>query len=290
MSLQVRRASYNLGAEVSGVDLSKPLDEQSFKEIHAAFIEYSVLVFHEQPLTREQHLAFSRRFGTLDRNVAAKPGKKVEEMPEISLVISRPNPDGSAAAGRYSGQEWHTDRSHLPTAALASLLRCIEAAPVGGDTMFANMFYAYDTLTDGMKKLIADLHGVNIEGSAVIDYSSPEREAESRRLNPCAAHPVVRVQPETGRKALYISEQCKILAGMTAEESRPLIKFLSDHALRPQGLYRHRWKKDDLVMWDNRSTLHLALADYDRTQVRHMERTTVNDTTPSGYSYTGPLR
>jgi taurine dioxygenase len=289
MSLQVRRVAYSLGAEVSGVDLRQPLDEATFKAIHAAFLEHSVLVFHGQPLTREQHIAFSRRFGTLDRNEAAAADKKAERMPELSLIISRPKPDGSPATGRYSGQEWHTDRSHLPTAALASLLRCIEVPDIGGDTMFANMYRAYDTLTDGMKKMIDGLYGVHMEGRAVIDTSTPEREAESRRVNPCAAHPVVRVHRETGRKALYISEQCKILVGMTADESRPIIKYLSDHAVRPQGVYRHHWHRDDLVMWDNRCTLHMALGDYDRTKVRHMERTTVNDVEPSGYVYTGPL-
>ena len=154
--------------------------------------------------------------------------------------------------------------------------------------MFANMYRAYDTLSDGMKKLLDGLHAVHMDGYAIVDYSSPEREAESRRLNPAAAHPVVRVHPETGRKTLYINDEVRLFVGMTGEESKPLIQYLVNHAVRPQHVYRHRWQKDDLLIWDNRCLLHIALADYDRTKVRHMERTTVNGAV-SGYAYDGPL-
>jgi len=287
VSIKVKRISYALGAEVSDVDLSKPLDDATFKAIHEAFLEHCVLVFHNQPLTRAQHMAFSQRFGSLDKNVASRPEKKAPEFDEVLLVVSRPKPNGEAATGRYSGQEWHTDRSHVPTPALASILRSLEVPSVGGDTMFANLYLAYDTLSDGMKKVIEGLDGVHREGNT-LDYSTPERAAESSRISPLAAHPIVRVHPETGRKALYICEQVKLLVGMTMEESRPLVKYLSDHAVRPQSVYRHRWQKDDVVMWDNRCTLHMALADYDRRQVRHMERTTVNGN-KSGYIYEGTL-
>jgi len=175
----------------------------------------------------------------------------------------------------------------LPVAAAATFLRAIELPEVGGDTMFANMYRAYETLSDGMKKLLEPLHGVHMLTRAVYDLSTPESAAESWRRFPAAAHPAVRVHPESGRKALYVNGQVRLFAGMTAAESRPLLHHLSEHAVDPTNVYRHRWRKNDLVMWDNRCLLHRALADYDRTQVRSMERTTVHGN-KSGYAYQGP--
>ena len=288
MAMKVRRLGYALGAEVSGIDISKPLDKMAYTELYNAFLEHHVLVFRGQPLTREQHLAFSRQFGELNKNEGRGPDRWDADFPELFLVISRPSPAGEAATGRHTGAEWHTDNSHWPAAAQASLLRAVDIPRIGGDTLFCNMYRAYESLSDGMKKLIDGLYGVHMQSVVVLDRSTPERYAESRRKYPAAAHPVVRVHPDTGRKALYVNQQIRFLVGLTAEESKPLIQYLTDHATRPQNVYRHQWQKDDLVMWDNRCLLHMALADYDRTQVRHMERTTVNAEV-SGYVYDGPL-
>ena len=165
---------------------------------------------------------------------------------------------------------------------LGSLLRGVIVPPVGGDTMFANMYAAYEALSDGMKKLIDELHGVHSPERKNAAQVSPEWEAENRRLNPPVGQPVVRVHPETGRKALYIGEKVKRFDGMTEEESRPLIEYLVRHATRPEFVYRHQWRANDIVIWDNRCTMHVALADFDETERRHMERTTVMGT-PSGY-------
>ena len=286
MSLKIRRLSHALGAEVVGLDVSKPLNNAAVSELRAAFLEHHLLLFRDHPFTRQQHINFSANFGAVDQNIGHH--SRNPECPEVTSVISKPTPDGKAPPGRFSGQDWHTDHSHLPDPCMATLLHAVELPELGGDTQFCNMYRAYDTLSDGMKKLLEGLHGVHMEGRAVLDHSSPEAYAESRRLNPAAAHPLVRVHPETGRKALYVCAQVKILVGMTAAESRPLIQFLTEHAARPQNVYRHRWQKDDLVMWDNRCLLHQALGDFDRTKVRHMEKTTV-DGTPLGYAYDGPL-
>ncbi len=285
--MKIRRLSHALGAEITGADLSQPLDDQTLRQIRDAFLEHCVLLFRGQALTRAQHIAFSRRFGELDMNEARAAETKVPDFPEITLVVSRPKPDGGPATGRYTGAEWHTDNSHLPVAAAGSLLRAVELPELGGDTMFANMYRAYNTLSDGMKKLIEPLYGVHMLTKAVYDLSTPERAAESWRRFPAAAHPVVRVHPDTGRKVLYVNEQVRLFVGMTAAESRPLLRYLTDHAVRPQNVYRHRWQKDDLLMWDNRCLLHIALADYDRSKVRHMERTTVHGNL-SGNLYQGP--
>jgi taurine dioxygenase len=203
------------------------------------------------------------------------------------LVTAEPVPPGQTPGGVIGG-DWHTDNSHLPVAAAASLLQAIELPSVGGDTMFCNMYRAYDTLSDGMKKLLEPLQGVHAQTRAVYDLSTPERAEESWKKFPAASHPAVRVHPETGRNALYVNRQVRLFVGMTSAESKPLIDYLTDHAVRPQNVYRHAWKVGDLVMWDNRCTLHMALGDFERTNRRHMERTTVH-ADRSGYEYRGPI-
>jgi len=142
-------------------------------------------------------------------------------------------------------------------------------------------------LSDGMKKLIANLHGIHQSGTRKLanDATGRERAEEQRRLNPPVAQPVVRVHPETGRKALYIGEKVSRFDGLTAEESKPLIQYLVRHATKPEFVYRHQWQKNDILVWDNRCTMHQALGDFDETQLRHLERTTVLGT-PSGYVVT----
>lgn len=287
MRLQIRRLSYTLGAEIIGIDIRQPLDDQSVSEIHAAFLEHCILLFRGQPLTREQHIAFSRRFGRLEEIADYRVKVRIPEYPEISLVTNQPRPGKSTKP--YAGDRWHSDLSNTCVPAMASLLRGVEVPEIGGDTMFANMYLAYETLSDGMKKLIEGLECIHSGPEGKIDHSTPERAAETRRLN-TVAQPLVRRHPETGRKALYVGEQkVKQIVGMTIEESKPLIQFLCQHAGRPQFVYRHQWRKDDLIMWDNRCTNHIAVNDYDKTQIRHMERTTVMGT-PSGYVYEGPLQ
>jgi len=274
--LKIRKLSYVLGAEVSGVDITKSLTDETFRGIHHAFLEHSILLFRGQSLTREHHVAFSRRFGELDKNDVLRNDAHIRNrdsgFPEISVNNPGPNPKPSD----YSGQYWHSDRSNTCTPALASLLRGVEVPPVGGDTMFSNMYLAYESLTAGMKKLIEGLYGVH----------SPLK-AHHTNKSPRVAHSLVKVHPETGRKSLYIGDKVIQLVGMTVEESAPVIHFLCNHAARPQFVYRHRWRQDDLLVWDNRCTNHNAVGDYDKTQTRHMERTTVMGE-PSGYVYEGP--
>jgi len=286
--MQIRRLSHALGAEISGIDISKPLDDETFKQINSAFLEHGILLFRGQPLTREQHIAFSRRFGELELTPAHRVGNRDPDYPEIVLVTNKPKAADAPNEKRYQGEGWHSDRSFSALPALASLLRAVEIPHIGGNTMFSNCYTAYETLSDGMKKLLAGLHAAHIqEGSRTLDHSTPERLAETQRASR-TAHPVVRVHPETGRKSLFLAYRVKKFVDMTAEESKPLLNFLMEHATWPQLVYRHVWQKDDLMIWDNRCTMHNAVNDYDRSQVRHMERTTVRGT-PSGYPYDGPV-
>jgi taurine dioxygenase len=281
--LKLRRLSNALGAEVCDIDLTQPMSESTFGEIYRAFLQHGILLFRGQHISREQHIDFSRRFGELDRHDAL-PRDRHPDHPELLLVTNRPNADGTPSESRYTGRSWHTDYSYTTRPALGSLLRCWQLPEVGGDTLFANMYLAYDTLSEGMKKMIAGLHGIHLSGTRrinVADAGSARRE-EVIRLNPPIAQPVVRVHPETGRKAIYLGEKVKRFDGMTEAESTPLIDFLNKHATQPEFVYRQQWRENDLLIWDNRCTLHQALGDFDETQIRHLERTTVKGT-PSGY-------
>jgi len=283
VALQLRKLSYALGAEVCGVDVAQPMGEQAFGEIYRAFLEHGILLFRGQDITREQHIDFSRHFGELDRHEAL-PRDRHPQYPELLMVTNEPKPDGSPSDTKYTGRQWHSDMSFTLAPALGSVLRCFSVPEVGGDTLFANMYRAYDALSDGMKKLIADLHGIHLSGTRKLanDNTGVVRAEEQKRLNPPIAQPVVRVHPETGRKALYIGEKVKRFDGMTEEESRPLIEYLVRHATKPEFVYRHQWRADDILVWDNRCTMHQALGDFDETQLRELERTTVLGT-PSGY-------
>ena len=281
MSINVRRLGHALGAEVSGVDLGKELSNSEFDAIHQAFLDHSVLLFRNQPINAAQHAAFSRRFGPLDQNEGRGVGRQVEGEHEVVYVINKPE----APTARLNGEDWHTDNSQLTTAAMASLLRCIDLPGVGGDTMFCNMYLAYEQLSDGMKKMLEPLNGVHMQGQEIV---AVQNGTKTLAQVPTAAHPIVRVHPETGRKSLYINRQVRIIEGWTVEESKVLVDYLTEKATRPQNVYRHVWREGDLVMWDNRCLLHMALGDFDRSKVRHMQRTTVH-AHPTGHRYDGPI-
>ena len=283
MALKLRKLSYPLGVEICDIDVAKDVSERSFGEIYRAFLDNGILLFRNQDITREQHIEFSRRFGELDRHDSL-PRDRRKDHPELLMVTNEPKADGSPSDTKYTGRQWHSDMSFTTEPSLGSLLRSYAVPEVGGDTLFANMTMAYDALSAGMKKLIADLHGIHLSGTRKLanDNTGVERMQEQKKINPPVAQPVVRVHPETGRKALYIGEKVKRFDGMTDEESRPLIDYLVRHATKPEFVYRHQWRKNDILVWDNRCTMHQALGDFDETQLRHMERTTVLGT-PSGY-------
>ena len=268
-----------LGAVISGVDLKRPLDERAVAEIRAAWLDHLVVFFRDQELTPAEFLAFARRFGTPDDYPFVKG---IEGYPAIIQVAKLEHERVNF------GGIWHSDTTYLERPPMAAMLLAREVPPVGGDTLFANMTLAYETLSGGMKKLIADLHGIQLAGTRKINHapSGEVRAQQQRKLNPPMAQPVVRVHPETGKKALYLGEKVKRFDGMTEDESQPLIQYLNAHATKPEFVYRQQWRNNDIVVWDNRCTMHQALGDFDETQRRHMERTTVLGT-PSGYAVMG---
>lgn len=281
--LAVRRLAYGLGAEVLGIDLRQPLDDDTVQEIRAAWLEHSVLVFPEQDITPDQHVAFTRRFGT--PIIHPIDFYNHPDRPEIFLVASHGR-DGKPSPTRDVARQYHSDMAYTTRPALGSMLHCQEKPAVGGDTCFTSMYLAYERLSDTMKKVIEPLWALrDITNTKGFKNRTPEQAAQLRRDFPVVAQPLVKVHSETGRKALYIQENSPGIVGMTEEESRPLIDFLTRHATQPAFSYRHRWKLHDLVWWDNRCTMHLAVKDFDEGERRIMYRTTL-DGEPSGHVYT----
>lgn len=283
MTIEIQPLSEALGAAVIGVDLSKPVDDETFEQIHDAHLEYAVVVFRDQDLTPEQHIAFSRRFGDLDVHVLNQyllPGH-----PEI-LLVSNKEVDGKAVGQRQAGSHWHSDLSYTMYPSLGSLLYALEIPPEGGDTLFTNMYAAYDALSDKMKARVNDLKAVHsyahiFELSEKEGNPRPTLTQEQKAKVPEVIHPVVRTHPETGRKALYVSPGLTAgIVGMDEEEGRGLLAELHRHSISPEFVYRHKWRRHDLLFWDNRCTMHLAAGGYDPKYTRHLQRTTVKGDRP----------
>ena len=276
-SVRVEPLDATLGATVRGVALDKPLDEEVFEEIRAAWLEHAVLVFPGQFLDDESHKAFSRRFGRLERTFNLR-GEGTEVFARLSNVRddgSLVQPDGSHALYLKGNSYWHTDSSFKRVPAMASLLCAKQVPDEGGETEFADMRAAWNHLDSEMQ--------ARLEGKVAVHsyrYSQGKvggldvlRNDDLDSLPP-VEHPVVRVHPETGRKSLYIGRHASHIIGEDAEESRKLLEMLCKEACRPPRVFAHRWSAGDLVMWDNRCVLHRGRP-YPPDQPREMRRTTV---------------
>ncbi len=281
MALGVNKLSYALGAEITGLDLRNPLDDRTVDEIRRIWMENLVVVIRGQDVTPVQQVAFGRRLGPLDDHKSL-PFYRLPDQHEIFLITNK-QVNGKPSETKDTGRLWHSDHSFTTRPTMASALYCKEIPAIGGDTLFSNMYMAYDTLSDALKKILDGLEAVH----DIVDYApfrtrSAEQVAEMRRINPAVAQPVVRVHPETGKKALYVSEALTFrFVGMTEDESRGLLRFLWSHSVKPEFVYRHQWKVGDLLMWDNRCAMHMAPADYAPGQPRLMHRITILGT-PSG--------
>ncbi len=281
-SIEIAPVAGALGADVHGVDLAEPMDDETFEQVHRAFLEHCVLFFRQQHLTPEQHKRFASRFGTLNVHpyIAGLP-----EHPEVMEFVKEPHETGYNVGGK-----WHSDTTFLERPALGSVLYAHEVPPYGGDTIFASMYLAYETLSSGMQRMLGGLAAVHSgegsygkggnfdrnrgkgQGAMSIDLESPELHE--------ASHPVVRVHPETGRKLLFVNPNfTQRFEDMTVEESRPLLEFLYAHQHRPELTCRFRWQKHSVAFWDNRCTQHLAVNDYDGFR-RRMHRVTIEGDRP----------
>jgi taurine dioxygenase len=273
---QVNPLSDALGAEIIGLDLAQPLDDDAFAALHLAHLKYQVLVFRAQDLTPEQHIAFSRRFGDLSGHVFDQ--FLLPDYPQILKVSNKKKEDGEFAGLPQAGRRWHSDLAYTETPSLGSLLYALEIPPQGGDTLFNNMYRAYDELSDEMKSRIEGRKAEFLLGSARKYYTDDQRPAltpEQLAKVPSVHHPIVRTHPETGRKALYVSQAHTVrILDMDEAESEALLAELTEHSVQPEFVYRHKWRLHDLVFWDNRCCMHIAEPpppEYGR----HMHRTTV---------------
>jgi len=273
MTLTLTPLASAIGAEATGLDLREPLTDDIIEALRAAWHRHTILLFRGQSLDHRQHIAFSRRFGALDDH-ASIPRFRHPEHPEVLLVTNYEAGGKRLAVGR----QWHSDLSTTTRPAKGSLLYCSVLPPVGGDTMFCNMYRAWETLSPGLRVMLDGrwaLHDMTLARETQA-HRTAEELAAIRQRNPPVFQPVVRVHDESGRKALYVSEMTTVsFEHMTRAESRPLLDYLQQHSVQPENVYRHRWQVGDLMMWDNRSAMHIALADYDQTQPRMMYRTTL---------------
>ncbi|MCJ2051785.1 TauD/TfdA dioxygenase family protein [Methylobacterium sp. J-070] len=272
MGVNVEPLGYALGAAVTGLDLSREVNAADMAAVHAAWLKHLVLVFPGQNLTPEQHMRFSRNFGRLDQHASQPRNYLDPEHPELLMITNKPIA-GKPSDTRNTGRNWHTDLTFTLRPAKGALLLCREKPPVGGDTMWANLYLAYEMLSPRMRDFVEGLEAVH-DASLIknIEQRDPEKVAELKRLNPPVVHPVVRTHPETGRKSLLIGQRIRRFVGMSDEESDAILHFLNEHAMAPEFVYRHRWTVGDLVLWDNRCTQHIALPDFDPSQYRHMVR------------------
>ena len=270
-----------LGAELAGVDLAH-LDDAQFAAIHAALLEHCVVFLRNQTIGPDEQVAFARRFGGIHFHPYIQG---LATHPEIVEVIKTETDTYNFGGG------WHSDQMFSEQPASVTMLYGREVPEAGGDTLFANMYAAYEALSPGMKALIDPLQTVNSGDSSRHRSGKSRAEryqgAKGIKMRTDAPkgpaevlHPLVRTHPETGRKALYIGGHAQQFAGMTSEESAPLLKYLKAHAVRPEFTCRFRWQAGAMAIWDNRCTQHHAINDYHGKR-RVMHRITIEGDRPS---------
>lgn len=263
-AMTVRRLTGAIAAEVSGVDLTQPLSEPTFAAVREAFLEHCVLVFRDQFLEAEAQ----RRFAHLWGEPVVLPYLSAHAVPGYTEILRVTNMGKEKALTEH----WHTDSSFLPRPPSMTILAAQEIPLAGGDTMWANQYLAYERLSAGMRRLLQGLRG-RFVGS--LPKATGREEVAS-------LHPLARTHPETGRTALYLGrpgEAVSNLEDMTEDESRPLLASLLEHATQPDLIYRHVWRPGDVVMWDNRCTLHYAVHDYGE-EPRLLHRVTIEGDEP----------
>ncbi len=268
--IQVEPLSPALGAEIRGVDLGKPLDDDMIAEIRGAFLAHLVIFFRDQSLTQEQYLRFARTLGEPSEYPFVEG---MDGHAEITEVIKKENERVNF------GGIWHSDTTYLECPPMGTMLYARVIPPVGGDTLFANMVMAYESLSPGMQRLLIGLTAVNSaekdDAAATRVDRLRERPREVGETVTVAEHPIVRTHPETGSKALYVNPGHTVrIAGFSEAESAPILDYLYRHQTQPEFTCRFRWRRDSLAFWDNRAAQHYPLNDYHGHR-RAMQRITL---------------
>ena len=283
MTIQVRKLSDALGAEVVNFDPSQPMDEEAVHALRQLWLEHSILLFRGVDWTPAQHIAFTKNFG--DLHIMPRLGTEIpvnlQQHPEI-FVVSNMEQNGKPVGVKRAGWGWHSDGEDKEVPNMGSMLYGVKTPRVGGDTGFASTYKAYEALPKATRDAI---DGKRARFSRVemhlINYPNlpPLTEAEKRE-RPDVWHPIVRSHPETLRKCLYIGRWAVEIEGMPDREGKELIEELTSHITKPEFTYIHKWRPGDVVLWDNRCTQHCAIPYDDSAEDRHMLRTTLEGDVP----------
>ena len=258
-SITIQPIAGALGAEIHGVDVAQELDDGTIGEIRQALLDHGVIFFRDQTLDREQHKAFTRRFG----EIFVHPNYKGLTADPAIVDIRREPGDK-----KIVGEDWHTDTTMVADPPMGAILYAIEVPPYGGDTLFANQYLAYEALSDGLKHTLENMRAIHTDRmvagpqAAMNAQRSTKVREDADWRETISIHPVVRTHPETGRKLLFVNRSYTVgFEGWTEAESRPLLEFLLEHGHRPEFTCRFRWANGSIAFWDNRSTKHLAVHD-----------------------------
>lgn len=281
-TFDVRPFTDKVGAEIVGLDLSKTLNDADFARVHKAHLDHHVVVFRDQHITPQQQIDFSRRFGVLQIHVLKQ--FLLANHPEI-LIVSNIVEDGQPIGLGDAGKFWHSDLSYKELPSLGSMLYAQELPSEGGDTLFADMHLAWDTLPAHLRKAVEGRSAVHSytaryrDGHNAVNWRptlTPEQLAQVVEV----VHPVVRTHPETGRKALFVNENFTThIVGLPDDESRQILNEINAHSVGNDNVYRHQWQDGDMVFWDNRSLMHLAAGCPPELR-RRLHRTTIQGDAP----------
>jgi len=281
MTVTVKKLAAPLGAEIGGVDLSRPLSAEVVEQIRNAWHEHLVLLFRGQTLSEEAQILFAEHFGVLQkrpRPASARAEVGVSD-PELVMLVSNIRENGKPIGSLPDGEmQFHSDQCYLEKPAMGTFLYAIEVPSVGGDTLFLNLYKAYDTLAPEIKSRLAGLKAENIYLYGTTSRADLKPDLATTRHY---AHPVVRTHPDTGRKALYINRLMTWkIVGMDEAESEALLTRLFDHMEQDRFIYAHKWRPGDLVLWDNRCALH-ARTDFSDRERRLLRRVVVAGEVPA---------
>lgn len=284
MGLQLKPLHQVFVAEASGLDLTRPLTPAEVRAVNAAMNEHAVLVFRGQPLTAQQQLDFARHFGPLDiglKRVFKRPERLEDErLIDISNIDAQGNVarrDSPKSLSNFANQLWHSDSSFMNPRAAYSMLHCVITPSWGGNTEFADLRHAYDTLDARTKAEIQDLQAEHFALHTRILLGDDAYTDDQKKEIPPAVWPLADTHAGSGRKVLFVGVHAREVIGWPVAEGRMFLSDLLEHATRRENVYVHEWTPGDLVIWDNRSTLHRGRR-YDIAQRRELRRTTINDT------------
>ena len=253
VGISIEPLTGSIGAEITGIDLREPVSVEAFEKIREALFQYLVIIFRDQDISPSQHKSFASRFFNLESHPFVEG---MNGVPEITEIVKEP------WEVRNWGGNWHSDVTFLPQPSIGAALLAKNVPPQGGDTLFSNMYLAYETLSDGMKRLLDPLKAIHDSGGVerFSDEFDGMQAKKAERIT--STHPVVRAHPGTQKKALFVNQEYTThFEGMTRAESKPLLEYLFQHSVGPEITCRIRWKKNTLVVWDNRVTLHSPVDD-----------------------------